>query len=305
MPTNRNHDLIFDFEHSGFSAFSGKPDPGLGHRHNEVELAVFEHGSIVALYGGRQVTVPPDRLVVLWGAMPHRALRLGGPTVGHGVRVPLPWVLRWKLPEALVRLLLNGDVIVAPARESPGSDLSLVKQWVRFMGDRQPAGREIVLLEVHARLLRLAVEQGTKARDGDREPAAPPAGDGFGLFERILRIVSERYLEPLSIPDIARELRISRVHVMRQFRKITGMSVLEYITQRRVSCAQRLLATTDMKLLDIAAESGFNSAARFYPCFKRLVGQSPARYRRSVQARKGKSNLAGMPTPRSLASSAR
>jgi AraC-like DNA-binding protein len=44
------------------------------------------------------------------------------------------------------------------------------------------------------------------------------------------------------------------------------------------------MATTDMKLLDIAAESGFNSAARFYPSFKRLVGQSPARYRRSVQA---------------------
>ncbi len=61
------------------------------------------------------------------------------------------------------------------------------------------------------------------------------------------------------------------------------MSVLDYIMQCRVSCAQRLLATTDMKLLDIAAESGFNSPARFYPCFRRLVGQSPARYRRSMR----------------------
>ncbi len=37
-----------------------------------------------------------------------------------------------------------------------------------------------------------------------------------------------------------------------------------------------------MKLLDIAAEAGFLSTARFYPCFKRLVGESPARYRRSL-----------------------
>lgn len=284
MPANRDHDLSFDFEHSGFSAFSGKPDPGLGHRHNEVELAVFEHGSIVALYGGRHMTVPPDRLVVLWGAMPHRALRLEGPTVGHGIRVPLPWVLQWRLPEALVRRLLNFDVIVAPVRESCCSDLALVKQWVRFMESRQAEGREIVLLEVHARLRRLAVELEAKARGGAREPAAAPASGGFGLFERTLQIVSERYQEPLSIPEIARALRISRTHVMRHFRKMTGMSVLEYITQRRVSCAQRLLATTDMKTLDIAYESGFNSPARFYPSFKRLVGQSPARYRRSVRA---------------------
>jgi AraC-like DNA-binding protein len=216
--------------------------------------------------------------------MPHRTLRVLGDTVGHGLRVPLQWVLRWKLPEAVLRRLLNFEVILASGQEPPGSDLALVKQWVRFMESRQPTGREIVLLEVQARLLRLALELGAKTRGRGREPAVPPVGDGVGLFERILRIVSDHYQERLSIPEIARELRVSRVHVMRQFRKITGMSLLDYITQCRVSCAQRLLATTDMKLLDIAAESGFNSPARFYPCFKRLVGQSPARYRRSMRA---------------------
>lgn len=284
MLTNRQHDLSFDFEHSGFSAFTGKPDPGLGHRHNEVELAVFEHGGIVALYGGQQVTVPPDRLVVFWGAMPHRALRLEGPTVGYGVRVPLPWVLRWKLPEAVVRRLLNLDVIVAPSREHSGSDLAWVKQWVRLVEGRHPESQEIVLLEVHARLLRLAIALEAKRPGSAREVAATPVSGGFGLFERILQLVSERYQEPIHIPEIAQALRISRNHVMRQFRKITGMSVLEYITQRRVSCAQRLLATTDMKTLDVAYESGFNSPARFYRCFGRLVGQSPAQYRRSVHA---------------------
>jgi AraC-like DNA-binding protein len=282
MPTDRNSD--FTFEQAGFSAFSGKPNPRQHHRHDEVELAIFEHGSLVALYGGRQMTVPPGRLVVLWGAMPHRTLRLLGDTVGHGIRVPLQWVLRWKLPEPLVRRLLNFDVLVAPVQKSPGADLAIVKQWVQFMESRQPAGREIVLLEVQARLLRLAIEMESTTRSSASEPSTTPPGAGIGLFGRILQIVSERYQEPLRIPDIARELRVSRVHLMRQFRTVTGMSVLDYITQCRVSCAQRLMATTDMKLLDIAAESGFNSAARFYPSFKRLVGQSPARYRRSVQA---------------------
>jgi hypothetical protein len=67
-----------------------------------VELAVFENGSIVVLYGGQQMTVPPDRLVILWGAMPHRALRRDESTVEHGIRVPLPWMLQWKLTETVV-----------------------------------------------------------------------------------------------------------------------------------------------------------------------------------------------------------
>jgi len=142
--------------------------------------------------------------VVLWGAMPHRTLRLEGHTVGYGIRVPLPWVLQWKLPETVMRRLVNFDVIVASAREAPGSDLALVKQWVRLMKSRQPEGREIVLLEAHARLRRLALELGTKAHDKARQETATPASGGFGLFERILEILSERYQEPLSIPDICR-----------------------------------------------------------------------------------------------------
>ena len=283
MPATHHHAFVFDFQDPGFSAFSGTPDLRSGHRHNEVELAVFEHGAIEALYGGRQMTVLPDRLVVLWGAMPHRALNLKGATIGHGIRVPLPWVLQWKLSAVVLQRLLHFDVIVAHARESPGSDLALVKQWVRFMENGKQEGREIVLLEVHARLRRLVLELEKKTQSAAQAPVAAPAHGGLGLFERILQIVSERYQGPLSISEIARALRISRTHVMRHFRQMTGMSVLDYITQRRVSCAQRLLATTDMKLLDIAFDSGFCSPARFYPCFKKLVGQSPARYRRSVR----------------------
>jgi AraC family transcriptional regulator, melibiose operon regulatory protein len=284
MPARHGSDREFGFQHPGFSAFSGRPDPMRGHRHNEVELAVFERGALVALYGGRQMTVPPDRLVVLWGAMPHRTLRVEGPTLGHGLRVPLHWVLQWRLPDTLVRRLLNFDVIVDPPRETPCSDLALVKHWVRHMQSARADAREIVLLEAHARLLRLAAETKGVRSCAPKAPSVSPEG-GLGLFERILQMVSERHQAPLRIPELARALQVSRTHVMRHFRKMTGMTVLEYLTQHRVSSAQRWLTTTDMKIPDIAYESGFNSTARFYACFQRLVGQSPARYRRTIQFR--------------------
>ena len=70
---------------------------------------------------------------------------------------------------------------------------------------------------------------------------------------------------------------------MRHFRKIAGMTLLDYITQHRVTCAQRLMITTDMKIIEIAHESGFSSQGQFYSCFKRLTGEAPARYRRSMR----------------------
>ena len=195
-------------------------------------------------------------------------------------------MLQWKLPETLVRPLLNFDVLLDRKHASPCSDLALVKHGGGLMRSRQPENREIVLLEVHARLLRLAAEMKGAVREAVAGDSAAAPGSGFGLFERILQIVSERYQSPLHIPESARELRVSRTHVMRYFRKMTGMTLLEYITQRRVSCAQRLLTTTDMKMLDIAYASGFNSPARFYACFNQVVEQSPSRYRKSVHAAK-------------------
>jgi AraC-like DNA-binding protein len=290
MLIRHGDDADFEFQHPGFSAYCHKPSSETRHRHNDLEISVSAHAGSVCLFGGRQINFPADRLVAMWGAMPHMPLRVEEAAVAYGVRVPLHWVLQWKLPEKLVRRLLNFDVIVDRKRESPCSDLALLKHWVRLMQSRQEQDREIVLLEIHARLLRLASEKKDPAHgeDQDSSPSGSdessgPASGGLGLFERILQIVTERYHEPLSIPEIARALQVSRTHVMRHFRKVAGITLLEYITQHRVSCAQRLMATTDMKIIDIANESGFSSQGQFYSCFKRLTGEAPARYRRSMR----------------------
>ena len=75
---------------------------------------------------------------------------------------------------------------------------------------------------------------------------------------------------------------VSRNHAMRLFRRITGATIRQYVTQHRISHAQRLLASTDRKMTDIAGEAGFNSPTRFHAAFRRFVGQTPARYRRTL-----------------------
>ena len=180
-----------------------------------------------------------------------------------------------------MRRLLAGEILIDPPGDRPAADLELVKNWVRLLEDDSKELRSVVLLEAEARLRRLAVDLARrKPLPSDARPL-PHSRGTLGRFERMATLVATHYREPLTIDDIAQAVRMAPAYAMRVFRKFSGMTLHEFLMHHRVSHAQRLLATTDGTIDHIAAESGFGSPARFYACFRKLVGQSPSAYRRS------------------------
>jgi AraC-like DNA-binding protein len=63
------------------------------------------------------------------------------------------------------------------------------------------------------------------------------------------------------------------------FKKAFGTTLIDYLTHHRVSHAQRLLATTNEKIVEVAFNSGFNSISRFNEAFRRACGCTPRAYR--------------------------
>jgi len=57
--------------------------------------------------------------------------------------------------------------------------------------------------------------------------------------------------------------------------------LLKYVTQHRLSHAQRLLVTTDDLVVNIALKSGFGSLSRFNEAFRQAFGCTPREYRRN------------------------
>lgn len=253
------------------------------HQHTEVELIIYEHGSTTMLFGGRKLKLPPCRLTVFWGAMPHHALSAAPKAIAHVLRIPMPLVLQWNLPAWLIQQLVDFQVLVADPAQSPCSDLDLMKHWFRLIGSRPSVETEqIVMLEVEARLRRMAL-------DRRASPALAPRTSGAGRLERLVEVIAQRCLGRLHIPEVAREAGLTRAYAMRLFRREMGMTMLEYITRQRVSHAQRLLATTDRRILDVMEGCGFTSTTRFYAVFREIAGCKPGDYRRRLQS--------GRPTP--------
>ena len=87
----------------------------------------------------------------------------------------------------------------------------------------------------------------------------------------------------ISIADLARELGLSSSHFARAFRQATGRPPHRWLLERRVETAQHLLLNSTMTLKEIAIACGFTDQSTFTRAFTRLVGTSPAAWRRLRQ----------------------
>ncbi|MDT1063611.1 AraC family transcriptional regulator [Paracoccus sp. CPCC 101403] len=82
-----------------------------------------------------------------------------------------------------------------------------------------------------------------------------------------------------SIGNIAEALNLSRHGFFRAFRDSTGVTPYQWVLNQRIDHARRLLATTDLSLVEIALTCGFSDQSHFTRVFGRIEGASPGRWR--------------------------
>lgn len=105
--------------------------------------------------------------------------------------------------------------------------------------------------------------------------------EGDGILERILAHLDTHYQEELSRTELANLGYVSPDYLSRLFKKHTGKSLAQYITQKRIDAAASLLLTTRMPVNSIAMQVGFSSFAYFSKVFKDVHGMTPVEYRRA------------------------
>ncbi len=269
-----------DFEPYGLTCVHWKPSRMLRpDHHNEVELNFLESGTVTYLLGGRKVVLTAGHLGVFWAAIPHQIIDYGDEPSYCVATIPLPWFLQWRLPEHLVGQLMRGQLIVEPSGRRAGFDALLFSRWESDLAQDRPGLEAAVLLEMQARLLRLAGSVPVRRTVSSRQKLF--AAKGLSKVEQMACFIAQHYLQKLSVQRIADLVELHPNYAMNLFHKAFGATLVDYITQHRVSHAQRLLATSNAKVADVAAESGFSSISRFNSAFKASCGCSPREYRSS------------------------
>ena len=105
----------------------------------------------------------------------------------------------------------------------------------------------------------------------------------LGKVEHMAAYIAQHYREDLRIERIADEVNLHPNYAMTLFRQHVGMSLVTYLTRQRLWQAQRLLATTDKSILEVATASGFGSLSRFYEAFAQGCKTTPRAYRAALR----------------------
>lgn len=109
-----------------------------------------------------------------------------------------------------------------------------------------------------------------------------PDGDGQNqlLVEKALDYIHAHYAEDLSLDGVSRMVFVSLQYFNKLFKAVKGTTFGNYLIRYRLDKAALLLATTSLKIKDIALQTGFNSQDYFTKAFKKDKGISPLEYRK-------------------------
>ena len=257
------------------------------HTHDFLALMYFESGGGLLRMGEREWSVEAgDAYIVAPGEV------IGGGESASVFREAEGWTVFF-LPEALglqapgVFLSWRAHPLLFPFVGGAAGGVQRLKvppeerrSWSeRFSGlntelrDRRDGYREATL----SHLTLLLVELSRLAADivGDLRLKDEP------LLAGVFGFIEERYREPISLKDVARAVGLTPGHLTTLVRRKTGRTVLEWIVERRMAEARRLLVETDLSVEEVGRGVGYGDAGYFSRAFRRAHGVTPLGWRRA------------------------
>ncbi len=120
---------------------------------------------------------------------------------------------------------------------------------------------------------------GSALQEGKVAPIALQSNDEV-LMERIMKVINENLNNSmLSVEMLTQEVGMSRTHLHRRIKSMTGLTPSDFIRSIRLRQAAELLKNKDLTITQVAYSVGFSSQTHFSNAFKKMYGLSPTEYK--------------------------
>ena len=98
-------------------------------------------------------------------------------------------------------------------------------------------------------------------------------------FMMVCNYITDHCTENITVEQLADLAGFSKFHFARLFKQFSNMSCYEYLTQKRIAHAERLLIEPNLSITEVAMRSGFNSLSTFNRIFKAAKNCTPSEYK--------------------------
>jgi AraC-like DNA-binding protein len=106
------------------------------------------------------------------------------------------------------------------------------------------------------------------------------AGLPAARLKSVLAFIDQHLDQTITLADLARNARLSVFYFATLFKRSTGLSPHRYILCKRVTRASELLRNTNLSVLEVSLDLGFQHQNNFTRAFRRVTGMTPTHFRR-------------------------
>ena len=178
--------------------------------------------------------------------------------------------------------VVTGYILIGRVRVSDALDGSTRERLASYEID------EKILTESYGRTTYLSPEQIASLKDLVSgilfEGAIEVEYNDF--ISRAADYIDKNITKDLSVAHLSEALFVSKNYLYKSFKSSWGKTVNEYVSERRIRLAEKLLTETEASAYEIAEAVGIDSYTYFSKLFKRLRGLSPQKYRKEIREKK-------------------
>lgn len=99
---------------------------------------------------------------------------------------------------------------------------------------------------------------------------------------RARSFIAAHQTEEIALGDVAHAVNMSAFYFCKIFRKVTGVTFVDYLARLRIENVKTLLLDPHKRISEAAFEAGFQSLSQFNRVFRRIVGEAPTVYREKL-----------------------
>lgn len=258
------------------------------HWHKEIEIIFVTKGSVNIGYNGQIVQVHEGEIFVFGSGESHYFVASPGSNrlvFQFDLTLFRDTLFKEKGHSELIKLFEKAENhSVEWPYETKEKVMSCLKKLYEEMTHLE-TGYEYAMISELLALMTIYYREIPSKKQTVKRASFVEAVNNHDTLERLNEVfmyVENHYTEGITLEDIAEVVGFSPYYFSRFFKKNTGQTFMQFLTDYRINQAKYILSHEKIPMIEVAEKAGFSSVKTFHHVFKEQVGLPPLKYQKSI-----------------------